>query len=181
MLRRLFHLLTAVSLLLCVAAAALWRRSHAVRDDFWYSGSPHWAVGLDAKDGSFVFYQITSGPYSLAPGFSRTDRTKDGWPPFDPVMLRTNGYARRAYDWGGFGFVNATGAARGFRQRFLTVPAWFACAATAVLPAWAALRWSGLRRRLRRSRGLCPTCGYDLRMTPDRCPECGAEKAAASA
>ncbi len=53
---------------------------------------------------------------------------------------------------------------------------WFSGAALVIAGVFAAVTVYEarlLRRRL--AAGLCPGCGYDLRASKDRCPECGRE------
>jgi len=52
-----------------------------------------------------------------------------------------------------------------------TVPQWFLLILFGAFPMLAARR--ARRRQYRRRHGLCLYCGYDLRSTPERCPECG--------
>jgi hypothetical protein len=57
---------------------------------------------------------------------------------------------------------------------------WLVVLLFAAIPSVRAVRFSQRWRRARRATGLCRQCGYDLRATPDRCPECGAMRHAAS-
>lgn len=63
------------------------------------------------------------------------------------------------------------------------VPYWALVLGAAVLPAlWLGhTAYTRILGRWRRRGGLCAGCGYDLRATPDRCPECGTATAASPA
>ena len=59
-----------------------------------------------------------------------------------------------------------------YGSRIAVVPHWLPTLALALPAAWLTRRW-----RRRPAPGLCRACGYDLRATPERCPECGAAAA----
>ena len=59
--------------------------------------------------------------------------------------------------------------------RSITVPMWLPTIIFAIPVGWLVV-WTPLRRRRKRKKlGLCSKCGYDLRASKDRCPECGTE------
>ena len=60
------------------------------------------------------------------------------------------------------------------RVKFISVPLWAMIALLSILPALAVrrlLRWRRVKRW--QVNGCCSACGYDLRCSRDRCPECG--------
>ncbi|MDB5293536.1 MAG: hypothetical protein JWL69_4777 [Phycisphaerales bacterium] len=86
-------------------------------------------------------------------------------------MLPRPGYPWVRWYWNGFAVGDYDGQSS---SRFAAAPCWFLLCASAAWPVWSlpgCLRRRRARRRLRF--GLCSTCGYDLRHTSGRCPECG--------
>jgi len=76
---------------------------------------------------------------------------------------------------GGTYYISGTAYAyRGFAVHY--APLWWATFPALPLAAAAYAR----HRRRRRSPGVCAGCGYDLRATPERCPECGTVPARAA-
>ena len=153
--RRLLNLLTALSLLTCFAAVAVWASG--------FEGSPS---RVWDRVGPVVgtWPSVALGDRVLFLGIV-TKSVPDEW-----------SIARR---WG-FGYARNVPASRVLpsgRLLFLgayhgvNVPLWFVAAAAAGLPLFRAVAL--VKRRRRNGRGLCPRCGYDLRATPGMCPECG--------
>ena len=169
---RLLNFLTALSLLVCVALVVSWapsfRRSH------WVS----W-VRQDAPGSGFTACKLMISYGGLEASVTR-------FPVHDRVMAQDFGplglHYERDQPWRRSENPLYFGAGRhvlrsthGGVIRWAVVPLWapaaLAAAPTAVRVASRARR---RRRFRRRDRGLCPDCGYDLRATPERCPECGA-------
>jgi hypothetical protein len=56
-------------------------------------------------------------------------------------------------------------------HRLIVIPYWSPAMVFAILPSlWI---WQFIKHGHRRKLGHCPKCNYDVRATPDRCPECG--------
>ena len=167
--RRLVNLFTLLSLLLFVAVCVLWVWSERTEHYFWWRPGSNHPAQLVLSRGRLV---VNAGVVPLP--------SLDG-PPKGTIAYTTEPADRL----GNFDVVPETLDASlvGFGVRLrngapvLVLPCWFVAVIAAVLPAARAVRHD--RHRLRRSRGLCPACGYDLRTTPEKCPECGAAATAA--
>jgi predicted RNA-binding Zn-ribbon protein involved in translation (DUF1610 family) len=82
---------------------------------------------------------------------------------------------RGFWDEGFFSGFNSNRAHWTAYESAIEIPHWALAVLLAVLPATWCTRVVTARRRSRRiARGLCASCGYDLRSSHDRCPECGA-------
>jgi hypothetical protein len=177
--RRLFTLLSALSLLLCVAVVVLWVRR------YWSSDTLVVRRPL-TLDGNFSVHRewyVWSSGNGLGARYkwSRQDLTSidrkdwlDFWENQQGVFLASD-KPDRVPDFPAAGpthrfGIGWTGESRvGYHELTLMAPHWLLALTASVLPAaWVWRRVHPVSRA-----GLCPSCGYDLRATPERCPECG--------
>ena len=165
--RRLFNLAAALSLLLCVASVGLWVRSYWRTDvvvwpvrhsECCLLVSKGWAAFVRI-DGTETFTLLSMDGYAEStPDESAT--IKD----FQKDMVLAWCSQTAGYQWG-------VGCRRTPQMAIAALHLWIPATIMSAGPAWIARRW--LRGHRRRLLGLCDRCGYDLRATPDRCPECG--------
>ena len=176
MARRLLNLLTVLSLLLCVAACAFWIRSYFYCDVVAIGWTrtvtvpsrhriEHWpGFGIGANTGEcLAVFASTFDDLGMLTGTEHIERRLLGFFAIGESM-ETMGYPTAG------GFHCSATSSFGVTTYAIAWPHWFGATATAILPGLdGARRW----RARRNSTSHCKTCGYDLRATPERCPECG--------
>ncbi len=190
--RYIFRGLSILSLLVCVATVALWVRSYWVADLWHWSRYPDdrpsegrvgW-VDVRTFSGRLGAHVEFNSAYMNDPprGIRHEIESAES---AGPIAIEPSHGLRGIFvgvpdppyhvylDWAGFVYYRNDFNAS-YHDHYAILPLWAVAGLTAIAPLWAV--GSTVRRRARSSRalaGLCPTCGYDLRATPERCPECG--------
>ena len=183
--RWLFTLASALSLLLCAAVVVLWVRSYRVADQF---GRPHlpWSVtvrstrgvlAVDAVQNPSPDYRLwghrTAAPWDwsgAAPANDPGVRVNFAFAGTSLVITRGGTISVPIASGGSTSVVSATY----WQRRCASVGYWVLVLVFGAPPIVHQLR-TLIRDRKKRRLGLCSRCGYDLRATPHRCPECGTE------
>jgi hypothetical protein len=151
--RPLFTILSALSLVVCLSLVGIWSyttsKSPSESSVIDIVGSTYgWGEGLVRNVGFGPAGFCVSVAISSSPSEPDSDHTTF-------ALLGLNlGWAHRVDE----------------RRYFMELPYWLLIPPTLVIPAL----WLRSQRRLRwRPEGLCLHCGYDLRASKERCPECG--------
>jgi hypothetical protein len=174
----LFSGSAALSLLLCVGSAAF--GIHSVFYDSWCSYNSPRDTGGNWRDWTIaschgricvwkcdLSLRASPGSFGFSGGVDHPPTPRD-WPWLaGPAKPEGNGYVEgHGYGIAGFYWCRAVFFGPQIDYTY-AVPDWFLCVLFFLLP----VRW--IRKHRRRGPGCCRVCGYDLRATPERCPECG--------
>jgi hypothetical protein len=147
----ILNALSVLSLLVALAIALLWVRSYFVHDTVVWAHGRRIAVCHSVAGRVVIYLAPNNGQFPRGASWEREPAPPDSW----------SDYPAASFHVGSIGNAHDIIFAHWVPIALATLPAVVA----AVLAR---------RRRRRSSRGVCPACGYDLRATPDRCPECGA-------
>jgi hypothetical protein len=173
--RRLFKILPSLSLLLCAAVVVLWVRSRVVLEQFvlWRRTDVRWGdVSIWSGAGEL---SLTRSPLYVEGRYRLWLDLRGYEPQVRPILRREMQWLLREIRLGAstkFGFM-FTGSTDQAQSEFAVAVTYWLLASISGLPPllW---MWCVFRRRGQDAFGLCPACGYDLRATPQRCPERGA-------